>query len=174
MSIPEIAVEKSNAETRAVVFEVPRAWGPGFACLQFEKADIVRERCDAIVNPAGPGLVDLAIRRAAGPELTDAFHARTFELPGGKLAPGDAFATPAFRLPAKTVIHCRPPVFADDAVRAREHLAACHSAALRVARQEGLRSIAFPAIGTGVFRYPAREAAEVATLAVVSALLAQD
>ncbi len=174
MSILEIAVEKRHSERRAVVFEVPRAWAPGFACLQFETADIVQERCDAIVNPAGPGLVDLAIRRAAGPELTDAFHGRTFELPGGRLGPGDALATPGFRLPAKHVIHCRPPVHADGATRAREQLAACHSSALRVARQLDLRSISFPAIGTGIFRYPAREAAEVATLAVISALRAQD
>jgi O-acetyl-ADP-ribose deacetylase (regulator of RNase III) len=174
VSILETGSKRSGAESRAVVFEVPRGWAPGFVSLEFDKADIVHETSDAIVNPAGPGLVDLAIRRAAGPELTDAFHACTFDLPSGKLAPGDVFATPGFRLPAQTVIHCRPPVYADGALRAREQLAACHVSALRVARQRGLRSLSFPAIGTGVFRYPACEAAEVATLAVITALRTQD
>ena len=174
MSILETSSKRSEMESRGVVFEVPRGWAPGFVSLEFDKADIVQETTDAVVNPAGPGLVDLAIRRAAGPELTDAFHACTFDLPGGKLAPGDVFATPGFGLPARYVLHCRPPVYADGALRARELLAACHVSALRVARQQGLRSVSFPAIGTGVFRYPAREAAEVATRAVISALRAQD
>lgn len=65
-------------------------------------------------------------------------------------------------------------MYADSAVRAREHLAACHGSALRVARELGLRSISFPAIGTGIFRYPAREAAEIATLTVISALRTLD
>ena len=174
MSILETDIKRSEVKSRGIVFEVLRDWAPGFVSLEFDKADIVQETSDAVVNPAGPGLVDLAIRRAAGPELTDAFHACTFDLPGGKLAPGDVFATPGFRLPARYVIHCRPPVYADGTLRAREQLAACHVSALRVARQQGLRSISFPAIGTGVFRYPAREAAEVATRAVISGLRAQD
>ena len=174
MSILETAGARSSVVSHAVTFEVARGWAPGFVTLAFEKADIVQEASEAVVNPAGPGLVDLAIRRAAGPDLTEAFHACTFDLPGGKLAPGDAFATPGFRLPARFVIHCRPPVYADGAIRAREQLAECHFSALRVARQQGLRSISFPAIGTGVFRYPAREAAEVATRAVISALRARD
>jgi O-acetyl-ADP-ribose deacetylase (regulator of RNase III) len=174
VSILETGSRRGGIESRAIAFEVARGWAPGFVSLEFDRADITEETSDAIVNPAGPGLVDLAIRRAAGPELTDAFHARAFDLPSGKLAPGDVFATPGFRLPARHVIHCRPPVYADSALRAREQLAACHVAAMRVARKQELRSISFPAIGTGVFRYPASEAAEVATRAVISALRAQD
>jgi len=138
--------------------------------LEFAVADITLETTDAIVNPAGAGLVDLAIRRVAGPSLLDAFHAGTRTLPGARLLPGHAFVTQGFALPTQHVIHCGPPVYGDNPVRARSDLASCHSEALRVARDLGLSSIAFPAIGTGVYRYPVPEAAEIAVTTVVDEL----
>jgi O-acetyl-ADP-ribose deacetylase len=140
------------------------------ACsLEFTIGDITTQNVDAIVNPVGAGLVDLAIRRAAGPALLEAYHAAVAELPEQKLLPGQAVITPGFGLAARHVIHCAPPDYADDPERARERLAACHTEALRLAREHGLASIAFPAIATGVYRYPAAEAAEVALGAVVTA-----
>jgi len=68
------------------------------------------------------------------------------------------------------VVHCRAPVYADDPARARAELAACHVEAVRAARRLGLRSISFPSIGTGVYRYPVHEAADVAVAAVLSEL----
>jgi O-acetyl-ADP-ribose deacetylase (regulator of RNase III) len=138
--------------------------------LEFVTGDITCEASDAIVNPAGAGLVDLAIRRIAGPALVDAFQDRISELPRGRLGPGRVLATPGFGLTAAHVIHCGTPVYADDPARARAELAACHVEALRLARALGLTSISFPAIATGVYRYPAREAAEVAVGAVIAEL----
>jgi O-acetyl-ADP-ribose deacetylase (regulator of RNase III) len=145
-------------------------WAPYEPALELVVGDITQEATDAVVNPVGPGLVDLAIRRAAGPELLDAFHDRADELPDGRVQPGQAVATVGFRLPAAHVIHCGPPVFHDGAARAREDLIACHVEALRLARTQGWTSIAFPAIGTGVYGYPARDAAEAALGAVVDEL----
>jgi O-acetyl-ADP-ribose deacetylase (regulator of RNase III) len=149
------------------------SWAAPAPILELVVGDITREHTDAIVNPVGPGLVDLAIRRAAGPELLDAFHDRADELPDGRVLPGQAVATAGFRLPAAHVIHCGPPVFHDGAARAREDLIASHVAALRLARANGWASVAFPAIGTGVYGYPAREAAGAAFEAVVDELRRQ-
>lgn len=138
--------------------------------LEFVVADITLETTDAIVNPAGAGLVDLAIRRVAGPSLLDAFHAGTGDLPGARLLPGHAFVTQGFALPAKHVIHCGPPAYADNPVRARHDLASCHAEALRLARELRLGSIAFPAIATGVYRFPVPEAAQIAVSTVIDEL----
>ena len=93
-------------------------------------------------------------------------------LPGGKLTAGNVVVTRGYGLFAGHVIHCRPPVHADDPVAARKTLAACYVEALWVARARGFTSIAFPAIGTGIYRYPPQEAAEVAVRAVVNDLRA--
>lgn len=140
--------------------------------LEFIIGDITSENTDAIVNPAGPGLVDLAIRRAAGSGLLDAFHLASAALPGGRLVRGQAVVTPGFDLRAGHVIHCRPPVYADDPLQARKDLATCHRQALRMARAHGFTSISFPAIGTGVYRYPLAEAAQIAVGAVTADLRA--
>lgn len=145
---------------------------PGEAVLEFVTGDITHEVSDAIVNPAGGGLVDLAIRRGAGPQLLEAFHAGALELPGRKLSPGGALVTPGFGLLAGRVIHCGPPIYADDPVRARKDLAACYVAALRWVRGLGARSVSFPAIATGVYRFPLREATEIALETVVAELRA--
>jgi O-acetyl-ADP-ribose deacetylase (regulator of RNase III) len=150
------------------------AWAADAPIIELVLGDITREETDAIVNPVGPGLVDLAIRRAAGPELLDAFHDRADELlPDGRVLPGQAIDTAGFRLRAAHVIHCGPPVFHDGAARAREDLIACHVQALRLARTRGWASVSFPAIGTGVYGYPAREAAEAAFEAVIDELRRQ-
>jgi O-acetyl-ADP-ribose deacetylase (regulator of RNase III) len=142
------------------------------AVLEFTVGDLTHEVSDAIVNPFGAGRVDLAVRRAAGPELLEAFHRSASVLPRGKLSPGRAVLTPGFGLRAAHVIHCDPPVYADDPVAAAENLAACHTQALRLAREHGLTSISFPAIATGIHRYPASRAAEIAVSTVLQDLRA--
>ncbi|HTB56317.1 MAG TPA: macro domain-containing protein [Polyangia bacterium] len=144
---------------------------PGPA-LEFVVGDLTREASDAIVNPAGAGLVDLAIRRAAGPELLEAFHQSASKLPTGKLSPGHAISTPGFDLSAGRVIHVDPPVYADDAVAAAKNLASAHTEALRLAREQRLTSISFPAIGTGIHRYPPALAAKIAVGTVATELRA--
>jgi len=142
---------------------------PRLSCVL---GDITNEVADAVVNPAGAGLVDLAIRRVAGPELLDAFHRAAAQLPERRLSRGRVLLTPGFALPAGHVIHCGPPVHADGPGRAREELGACYAAALGLARASGFRSVAFPAIATGVYRFPLPAAAEIAARVVLSELRA--
>jgi O-acetyl-ADP-ribose deacetylase (regulator of RNase III) len=141
--------------------------------LEVVMGDLSREDSDAVVNPSGAGLVDLALRRAAGPELLEAFHQGAVDLPRGRLARGQAIVTPGFRLPARHVIHCGPPIYADGPGRAREELTACHVEALRLARDLRFTSISFPAIATGVYRVPVEQAAELAVETIVAELRAR-
>ncbi|HET6943999.1 MAG TPA: O-acetyl-ADP-ribose deacetylase [Gaiellaceae bacterium] len=135
--------------------------------------DITRETVDAIVNAAntsllGGGGVDGAIHRAAGSELL-----AECRLLGGCL-PGQAKATAGYRLPARHVIHTVGPVWKGGGHEEPETLAACHLNAVALAAELGCRSLAFPAISTGVFGYPPEKAAAVAVAATREALARQE
>ncbi len=132
--------------------------------------DITQFRADAIVNAANSGLlggggVDGAIHRAAGPSVLDECRKlRTTTLPEG-LPTGEAVATSAGRLSARWIIHTVGPIYSGRP-RDADLLAAAHRNSIAVARQLGARSLAFPAISTGVYGYPIEEAAPVAVAAV--------
>ena len=135
--------------------------------LRAELGDITRLAVDAIVNAAnermlGGGGVDGAIHRAAGPALLEACRAVPEVRPGVRCPTGEARLTPAGNLRSRFVIHTVGPVwFGGDSGEA-DLLAACHRNSLRLAIENGIRSIAFPAISTGVFGYPVERAARVA------------
>jgi len=138
--------------------------------IQVLQGDITTRAVDAIVNAAnstllGGGGVDGAIHRAAGPELLAACrHRREMDLPHG-LAVGAAVATPGFRLPARWVIHTvGPNRHAGQTNRAL--LVSCFSESLRVADSLGAGSLAFPAVGGGVYGWAGRQVAEAAFDAV--------
>ncbi len=138
--------------------------------IVLEIGDLTAAHVDAVVNAAnssllGGGGVDGAIHRKGGPEILAACRAiRATQWPDG-LPTGEAVITTAGRLPARWVIHTVGPVYSRKPdVPAR--LAACHVNSLALARDHGARTVAFPAISTGVYRYPLDEAAPIAIGAV--------
>jgi len=138
------------------------------ARIECVQADITREAVDAIVNAAntallGGGGVDGAIHRAGGPAIL----AECRLLRGCET--GQAKATTAGNLAARHVIHTVGPVWRGGSHDEPELLAACHRNALAIADELGCRTVAFPAISTGVYGYPLDEAAPVALAAVAEA-----
>jgi O-acetyl-ADP-ribose deacetylase len=137
------------------------------------EGDLTEQEVDAIVNAAnsslmGGGGVDGAIHRRGGPTiLEECTRLRETDWPDG-LPTGKAAATTGGRLPARWVIHTVGPVYARSEDRSAL-LASCHTESLRVADELGARTVAFPAISTGVYGYPLDEAAPVAIEAVRNA-----
>jgi O-acetyl-ADP-ribose deacetylase (regulator of RNase III) len=135
--------------------------------LKIVTADITTLEVDAIVNAANPGLlggggVDGAIHRAAGPALLEACRRLPESSPGVRCPTGEARITPGFDLPARHVIHTVGPVWHGGTHGEPMLLARCHRSALRLLREHGLRTIAFPAISCGIYGYPVALAATVA------------
>ena len=134
--------------------------------LRFVQGDITEQEADAIVNAAnhsllGGGGVDGAIHRRGGPEiLAECRRLRETRFPDG-LPTGEAVATSAGRLPARWVIHTVGPTYART--KDKSHLlAACFRNSLAVADDLGAVTVAFPAISTGVYRWPLEDAARIA------------
>ncbi|RSN01871.1 O-acetyl-ADP-ribose deacetylase [Nonomuraea sp. WAC 01424] len=137
------------------------------------QGDLTEQQADAIVNAAnssllGGGGVDGAIHRRGGPEILEACRKLRAGHYGGGLPTGRAVATTAGLLPARWVIHTVGPVYSGSQDRS-ELLASCHHESLRVADSLGARTVAFPAISTGVYGWPLDDAARIAVAAVRAA-----
>lgn len=137
--------------------------------IEVIRGDITRQRTDAIVNAAnsslmGGGGVDGAIHRAGGPVILE--ECKKIIERQGRCKTGEAVITTAGNLPSKFVIHTVGPVWNGGNNREAEKLANCYRNSLLLAVENTLQTISFPNISTGIYGYPKKEAAEIATLAV--------
>jgi O-acetyl-ADP-ribose deacetylase (regulator of RNase III) len=133
------------------------------------QGDITTQAVDAIVNAANERLlrgggVDGAIHRAAGPELQEACRAI------GGCPTGEARITPGFRLAARHVIHTVGPVWYGGGRGEADLLASCYRRSLEVAHENGLATIAFPGISTGIYGYPLEDATRIAIVTIADRL----
>jgi O-acetyl-ADP-ribose deacetylase (regulator of RNase III) len=139
------------------------------AIIETLKGDITKIKADAIVNAAnssllGGGGVDGAIHRAGGPALLE--ECRKIVARQGGCKTGEAVITTAGNLPARFVIHTVGPVWNGGQKGEPEKLASCYHNALKIAVENGVKIIAFPNISTGIYGYPKKEAAAIATATV--------
>jgi len=140
--------------------------------IKIVKGDITTQKFDAIVNAAnsslmGGGGVDGAIHRAGGPQILEECKAYVAE--HGRLPTGQAMITSGGKLPAKYVIHTVGPIYSKSKVvssKLKVELRSCYVESLKLAAKRELKSVAFPSISTGAYRYPLEEAAPIAVQAV--------
>jgi O-acetyl-ADP-ribose deacetylase (regulator of RNase III) len=133
--------------------------------IEVVKGDITKIEADAIVNAAntsllGGGGVDGAIHRAGGPQILE--ECRKIIAKQGGCNTGEAVITTAGKLPAKYVIHTVGPVWTGGNKGEKEKLESCYRNALRLASEHSCKTVAFPGISTGVYRFPKDEAAKIA------------
>jgi O-acetyl-ADP-ribose deacetylase (regulator of RNase III) len=138
-----------------------RAQGQENSMVEIQVGDITKLQVDAIVNAAnesllGGGGVDGAIHRAAGPQLKE------YNRKLGGCPVGEARISPGFKLPAKHVVSTVGPVWHGGGRGEPKRLESCYRSSLELALRHGVRTIAFPAISTGIYGYPKRAAAEIA------------
>ncbi|WP_010651411.1 O-acetyl-ADP-ribose deacetylase [Oceanobacillus massiliensis] len=138
--------------------------------------DITEQETEAIVNAAngllqGGGGVDGAIHRAAGKDLLEECQKiRQAELKGEELPTGEVIITAGYNLPANFVIHTVGPVWNENPDMEEDLLANCYRNALLLAKVRNIKSISFPSISTGVYRYPIDQASEIALETIVNFL----
>lgn len=129
--------------------------------IELYKGDITKLKIDAIVNAAnnsllGGGGVDGAIHRAAGPELLE------FNRKLGGCATGEAKISPGFKLPANYIIHTVGPIWQGGTANEDQFLAGCYQNSLKLAVENNIKTIAFPAISTGIYGFPLERATRIA------------
>jgi O-acetyl-ADP-ribose deacetylase len=139
--------------------------------IELVQGDITEQQVDVVVNAAnssllGGGGVDGAIHRKGGPDILAECQALRAGKYGRGLGVGQAVATTAGKLPARWVVHTVGPVYSAGEDRS-ELLASCYRSSLRVAAELGAETVAFPAISTGIYRWPMQSAAEIALRTVL-------